>query len=265
MERPININLRSQDQSRIINPQNRRDFLPSEKTGEESEDGFKKDNKFIVKSFDRVIDVSLFMIFFGFPLYFTGLTFQGVIFEKQIYFYIWLLLGLVAWAAKGVTTGEMKIRRTPLDIPIAAFWVVYLLSTIFSVDKWHSFWGGFADPSRGLMSVSALIIAYYLIFSNFTIKRFRLMFSALVASGIIVSLWTMLAIMNIKFLPDSIAQYAPISLSGSVLGVAMIISALIPLITVSILKISENETMNRVGKKVILAVLLLSLTLNLFL
>ena len=72
------------------------------------------------------------MLFLGVPLFFTGLTFQGLAFEKQIYFYFWLLLALVVWATKGVIAGEMKIRRTPLDIPILAFWLTYLLATIFS-------------------------------------------------------------------------------------------------------------------------------------
>lgn len=205
------------------------------------------------------------MLFFGFPLFFTGLTFQGIVFEKQIYFYLWLILGLVAWAAKGVTTGEMHIRRTPLDLPIIGFWLAYLLSTIFSVDRWHSFWGAFGDPSRGFLNVTALIIAYYLIMSNFNAKRFRLMFSAIIISGVVICLWTFMAIMNIKFLPDAIAQYAPISLSGSVLGIAIIICAMIPLITVSILKISEDTTMSKIKRKVVLGALLLALALNLIL
>jgi hypothetical protein len=74
-----------------------------------------------------VITVSLVALFFGLPLFFTGLTFQGIAFEKQIYFYVWLLIGVVAWVSKGVTTGEMRIRRTPLDIPIALFWLFYVV------------------------------------------------------------------------------------------------------------------------------------------
>jgi len=265
--RPVNINLRSADAQRIVSPREKQGMgshffeSPKDMTSEIAS----KDNTFIVKSFDRIINISLFMLFFGFPLFFTGLTFQGIVFEKQIYFYLWLILGLVAWAAKGVTTGEMRIRRTPLDLPIVGFWLAYLLSTIFSIDRWHSFWGAFADPSRGFMNVTALVVAYYLIMSNFNARRLRLMFSATIISGIVVCFWTFMAIMNIKFLPDSIARYAPISVSGSVLGVAMIISAMIPLFTIAILKLAENETMNKLGKRAILTVLLLSLALSLLL
>ncbi|HPN96896.1 MAG TPA: hypothetical protein PLK35_03970 [Candidatus Moranbacteria bacterium] len=267
---PISVNLKSRETSPSFSPRIQREPVRPMShdlrtvTGSENPSSG-EDKKFIIKAFDFVISLSLFMLFFGFPLFFTGLTLQGIVFEKQLYFYLWLLLGLVAWTAKGVTIGEMNIRRTPLDIPIIGFWLVYLLATIFSVDRWHSFWGMFGDPSRGFMSITAMLIAYYLIFSNFNGKRLKLMFSALIASGAVVSLWTILAILNIKFLPDNLAQFAPISLSGSVVGISMIISSLIPLITLAILSLAGNETLSKIKKKTFLISLLALLALDLFL
>lgn len=223
------------------------------------------DKKIIVRILDRVLGFSIFAVFFGLPIFFTGLTFQGIIFEKQLYFYFWLLLGLVSWTAKGVIIGEMNIRRTPLDIPIIGFWLVYLLATIFSVDRWHSFWGMFGDPSRGFMSITALIIAYYLIFSNFNKKRMQLMLVAIVASGSILTTWTLLSIRGIKFLPDSIAQYFPLSLVGSMSGLGIIFSCLIPIIVVSIFKLAENEEMRKVMKGVLIGMMLAVLALDLLL
>ena len=93
------------------------------------------------KAFDLIITAVLVLLFFGVPVFFTGLTFQGIAFEKQIFFYLCLLIGLVAWVSKGVMTGDMRIRRTPLDIPIVLFWLFSIVATVFSVDRWHSFWG----------------------------------------------------------------------------------------------------------------------------
>ena len=53
--------------------------------------------------------VSLFMIFFGFPLFFLSGTLQGIVFEKQMYFYFWLLLGLIGWVSRGIVTGELRV------------------------------------------------------------------------------------------------------------------------------------------------------------
>ena len=88
----------------------------------------KSDDKFVVKVLDKIIAASIFMIFFGLPLFFTNLTFQGISFEKQIYFYLWLFLGLVAWTAKGVIIGEMNIKRTAF---IASWFAV--MSRIFPI------------------------------------------------------------------------------------------------------------------------------------
>ncbi len=221
--------------------------------------------KLIVKIFDKVISVSIFAIFFGLPLFFTGLTFQGVVFEKQIYFYFWILLALVAWAAKGVVSGEMKIRRTPLDIPIAVFLAIYILSTIFSVDRWHSFWGFFGDPSRGLMNIIALIIAYYLIVSHFDAKRLKIILVAVISSGFLASVWMTLGILGIKFLPDKLMNFAPLSLIGSVSGAGAYFSLLIPLIITVIFVVRASEKINKNLKIGLTIVLLAGLALDLFL
>lgn len=223
------------------------------------------DKKTVIKMLDKLISFSIFAIFFGVPLFFTGLTLQGIVFEKQLFFYFWLLLGLVSWTAKGVILGEMNIRKTPLDIPVIGFWLVYLLATVFSVDRWHSFWGMFGDPSRGLMNITALLVAYYLIISNFSKKRLALVLTATVSSGFVVSLWTFLAIRGINFLPGSLVQYSPMSLIGSVSGLGVFFSAMIPIITISILGVAGNDDLNKIFKKILLGILMLMLVLDLVL
>lgn len=177
------------------------------------------------KFFDAAISVSLVALFFGFPIFFTGMTFQGIAFEKQLYFYFWLLIGLVSWVSKGVMHGELRIRRTPLDIPILLFVVGYGIAAAFSIDRWHSIWGMFGDPSRGFLSIVALALSYYLIVSHFTPRRFHLMFGSLVVSSFLAVIWSVLAIMGVRFLPGSLELYAPISLSGTISTLAIFLSA----------------------------------------
>jgi len=215
--------------------------------------------------FESVITFALVALFFGLPLFFTGATFQGIAFEKQMYFYLFLLIALVAWVSKGVTTGEMRIRRTPLDIPIALFWLVYVGGAFFSVDRWHSFWGFFGDPSRGALSVTALVLAYYLILSHFTMKRFRLIFGAFLLASFILVLWSFLALMNIHFLPASVEKFAPISLIGTLSTLATYLGLLIPLFLTALFALFREETPTTVGRKVLTGLLFLGLILTLFL
>ncbi|MBP5993279.1 MAG: hypothetical protein KA731_00025 [Candidatus Moranbacteria bacterium] len=200
------------------------------------------------QAFDVLISIALFALFFGIPIFFTGITFQGIVFEKQIYFYFWLLVGIVSWASKGVITGEMHIRRTPIDIFVLLFLAAYALSSFLSVDRWHSFWGFFGDPSRGLISVVALVLAYYLIMSHFTMKRFSIMFSGFLASGFIVVLWSFLALTKIKFLPDSLEQYAPLSLIGTVSTLGIFVTVLVPLFITALYFVWNQTAMKQSTK-----------------
>ncbi|MEK7574856.1 MAG: hypothetical protein AAB511_01365, partial [Patescibacteria group bacterium] len=236
---------------------------PSSRTGFATGQA-KEKSSLIVRILDRITTLSIFMLFLGLPLFFTGLTFQGLAFEKQIYFYFWLLLALVVWAAKGVIVGEMKIRRTPLDIPILAFWLAYLIATIFSIDRWHSFWGFFGDPSRGLMSVTALVIAYYLLFSNFSKNLLKWSMIAVVSSGTILSLWTALGILGVKFLPEKWMQNAPLSLTGTVSGLGILFAALVPIFITVIFKLRTDEKLSKIFRGVLTGALLVILALDLF-
>lgn len=205
--------------------------------------------------FDKMISVALFALFFGVPIFFTGLTFQGVAFEKQIFFYFWLLVGVVAWVSKAVVTGEMRIRRTPVDIFLMLFLVVYALSAFASVDRWHSFWGFFGDPSRGLVSLLSFVLAYYFILSHFTMRRFLLMFAALLSSGFLVVVWSIFGLSGLGFLPAALEQYAPLSLIGTFSTLSVFISLLIPLFITGIYFVWNQANWKSSLRSIVLGVL----------
>jgi len=237
----------------------------SREGGEDKTETKTEKSTLISRMLDKVMSLSIFMLFLGVPLFFTGLTFQGIAFEKQIYFYFWLLLALVVWAAKGVVVGEMKIRRTPLDIPILAFWLVYLIATIFSINRWTSFWGFFGDPSRGLMSVSALVVAYYILLSNFNKNTWKWAVTGIVLSGAILSVWTTLAVLGIKFLPTKLMSFAPLSLVGSVSGAGIFFGAMLPILITMIFKIRSDANSRGLSKNIKTGLLMALLLLDLFL
>lgn len=221
--------------------------------------------KRIIRFLDGFITFGIMAIFFGLPVFFLGFTFQGLAFEKQLYFYFLIILSLIAWAVKGVILGEMKIKRTPLDIPIAIFWTAYVLSTIFSVDKWHSFWGFFGDPSRGLMSITAMILGYYLIASHFSEKRLQKIVGSFLVSGMIVFVWIILAIFDVQFLPEKFLPFAPLNLTGSFSGLGAFLAVVLPLAIMTVFKIGMSVELGKISKKTILLFLGALIVLDLFL
>ena len=223
--------------------------------------------KWIVRFLDATITASLILIFFGIPIFFTGFSLQGIVFEKQLYFYFLILLALVAWVSKGVIVGEMKIVRTPLDIPILLFWAICGIGILFSADRWHSFWGSFGDPSRGFMSLTALVIAYYLIVSHFSPKRFFLFVASLILSNFLLLIWSLVNIMGPEIVSDKILKYVPLSPIGSLTGLGIFFGAALPLITMLCFWLFSEK--NRIfqekwKKNSVFAFLLFVLALNLF-
>lgn len=194
---------------------------------------------------DFLIDFSLFLIVFGIPTFFTGRTLQGAIFEKQIAFYFLMLLGVSAWFTNSAIRGEMKIRRTPLDIPIAIFWLSYALSTVFSVDKWHSFWGFFGNPTHGLLNITISFIFFYFVLSNFNVRRLRVVLWAFFSSGLTVLVWELLKIggmLDSGFFKNSgWLQVVLTNEIGSVTGIAIFLNILTILSLAVFLEVKLNN------------------------
>lgn len=233
-----------------------------EKTAEEkipnrkSETEEIKPKGFFGKLTNAVLKFSIFMIFLGVPIFFTGFSYQGIAFEKQLYFYFWTLLALVAWASRGILEESLKIKRTPLDIPILFFWIIYATATIFSIDRWHSFWGSFGDPSRGLLSVSAVILFYYIFASNFSKKMFVWNLGAFYVSGALVSAVTALKFFNLHFLPDTWMKFVPTSLLGSIGSLGVLFSVMLILSIMIVLKLRMDEKTKPFLKNAVTAIIL---------
>lgn len=213
---------------------------------------------------DGVMTFSLGFLFFSLPIFVTGITFQGAAFDKQILFYIIVLFMLVAWTTKGVVEGEMRVRKTPLDIPLVIFLVVYAASTFFSVDRWHSFWGFFNDPSRGLMNIIALVVVYYAIVSHFDTHRFRVMVTSLVVANFLLACWSLAQLLGVS-LPGNLGLYIPLSLLGSLSGLGTFLAMVLPVLMMLVLRVkSEDSKIPKLYAAVIVAFLLVNMVLNIF-
>lgn len=209
---------------------------------------------------EKIVAVSIFMLFFGMPLFFVNFTYQGIIFEKQYYFYLWTFIGVVAMIARSMMGGKIEIRRTSLDIPLGIFWCTYVLSTLFSVDKYHSFFGFFGNPINGLISVTALILAYYLVVSYVSKERIMLIWWAIVASGSIVVIWSFLATM--RLLPANVYDVIPSTLAGSFSGLAIFLGMMIPMFIMSFSVLGKSAT-SSMGARVIAGFLGLLIVIDL--
>lgn len=121
----------------------------------------------LLNIFNRVIEYSFYLILFLVPLALTGDTSELFEFNKLwVTFILTIVIG-AAWVGKIVIKRELKVQRTPLDIPIALFLVSEVLSTIFSMDVHVSLWGYYSRFNGGLFSILSYIFLYYAFVSNY--------------------------------------------------------------------------------------------------
>ena len=149
-----------------------------------------------IKGLDYIIVGSIFLIFFLCPLFFTGMTAQGIGFEKMILFYFLVLLGTVAWVTKGVVQGELDIKRTPLDIPLIIFLIIYGISAGFSISVKDSLVGPYGNSAKGLIALIIFALFYYLVVNNLNAKRIRLLLMALVSSASLIVINSLLQLQS---------------------------------------------------------------------
>ncbi len=188
---------------------------------------------------DFIIVGAIMLVFFLCPLFFTGLAAQGIGFEKLILFYFLVLIGVVAWVTKGVIMGELKLKRTPLDIPILATLVIFAISTILSVSAKDSLIGAYGSAAKSLSALFIFALFYYLVVNNLDAKRIKKVFwSFIISSGLLI-VFSLLQLMEIHLLPFELLKNRGFNPIGSLSGLTMFVLAVLPLMVVAATQIRE--------------------------
>jgi len=172
-------------------------------------------------------------------LFFTGLVAQNTGFEKMILFYFLVLLGTVAWVTKGVITGELNFKRTPLDWPIVGMVIFYVTSTILSVNPKISLLGSYGNSPKGLIAFLSFVLFYYLVVNNITTKRLKIIFWSFIASISLVSVYTLLQLFGIFLLPLAITKTISFNPIGSISSLTIFLTSVLPIIVVAMSQIKE--------------------------
>ena len=137
----------------------------------------------------RVIEYSFYALFLLVPLTFNGGTSELFELNKM-----WLTFGLTiviaaAWITKMIAQRKVVIQRTPIDIALLLFLLSQILSTIFSLDQYVSWWGYYSRFNGGLFSTLCYILLYYAFVSNLGIKHVLRTLKVSLISGLFVALW----------------------------------------------------------------------------
>lgn len=115
---------------------------------------------------NRVIQVSFYLLFGIVPLLLTPWNFELFEYNKMMAVYILTAVIGVSWFIKSLKNQELRITKTPLDIPIMLFAASQLISALFSIDPHVSWLGYYSRFNGGMWSVISYIVLYYALVSN---------------------------------------------------------------------------------------------------
>jgi len=141
----------------------------------------------VAKYCEKFINLEIVALAFLLPLFFIPVTVEFFEFNKLILLSVATILGILAWGLKSALTGNFGIRHSPFDLPVLAFFLVTVISTIFSDTRLLSVIGQYARWLPSLFSVSVLTALYFLISWNLKEKTLRSSIWALLSSAAIVA------------------------------------------------------------------------------
>ncbi|MDO8474229.1 MAG: tetratricopeptide repeat protein [bacterium] len=119
------------------------------------------------KILNFITSISIWGVVFLVPLAFSPWTFEAFEFNKLYLLFFLVLIGTIAWLAKMVFVDrEIRLKRTPLDIPIILFATLANISSFFSSDRWSSMFGYYGRFSDSAMALGSFVGLYFLIINT---------------------------------------------------------------------------------------------------
>ena len=205
----------------------------------------------IINWCNRIIHFGFYLLFALVPLLLTPWNYELFEFNKMIGVYIVTTLIVTSWIVKILLQKEIRISRTPLDIPIALFVLSQLISSIFSIDPHVSWFGYYSRFNGGMWSVISYVLLFYAYMSNRSDKTNETnMLKVALATGALVALYGVLERMGIdKDLWVQDVQNRVFSTLGQPNWLAAYLVALIPLSMGFALQSMRNLPAGKTGAK----------------
>ncbi|MFH0928217.1 MAG: tetratricopeptide repeat protein [bacterium] len=143
----------------------------------------------------RVSQICLFLMIFLVPLFYLPWSTNVLEVNKQLILVTLSVLAGLTWLGSMLATKELYLRRSPINIVVIAFVLIYGLATWFSKGKALSFFGYDSNQYTSFLTVLALAVLYFLVANSArTINSARWLFGSFFASAFVVEL---LAILNL--------------------------------------------------------------------
>ncbi len=226
---------------------------------------FKKSDQVGVKelpSLEKICDAttrySIYGLIFLLPLFFLPWTQDVLEFNKQMLLVVLVFVALFAWVIKSFILGALTINASRAHILVGVFFLVYVVSTAFSVLRYGSMWGWPQVASESLLSVMCFCIVYFLVSTVFSQKEVINSFLVMLSSFFIAAIYGALQLLGWHVMGAGFARIATFNSVGSI-GTLGLWAALMLPISLILLIISKKWVQILSGACLVLLFLVLVL------
>jgi tetratricopeptide (TPR) repeat protein/O-antigen ligase len=184
----------------------------------------------LITIFSRIIEWGIILLAFLFPIFILPFSSEIFEFPKQILLFSLISLLTFVWVIKMILERSVKFLHSPLTLPILILFVIFLASTIFSINSFSSVFGTYPKMQGGLVSLTICLLMFFLISSNIREKeQVTRILIALSLSGLILSISGILHFLNVypfaKFLPPG----RLLTLAGSADAASLFLVLILPI------------------------------------
>lgn len=115
----------------------------------------------------KLIDVCVMGLAALMPIWFLPFTLDILELNKQTLLVIVTLVALIAWTGKSLLDRSFHLARSWLHIAVVAFLAGYVVTSLFSVDRYISFVGNIGQMQWSFVTIAAFVLLYLVIVNRF--------------------------------------------------------------------------------------------------
>ena len=123
-----------------------------------------------MKICDFITKYSIYVLVFFTPILFLPWTSEILDFNKQALLVLLIFVSLFSWMLKVLISGTFKLNLNKAGIFAVILFLAYLFSTIFSADKFGSFWGWPRITAESFVSIIGFFALYFIASNVFSKK-----------------------------------------------------------------------------------------------
>lgn len=180
--------------------------------------------------FDKIANISLYLLVVLLPLWFLPLTQNEVEYQKQALLVLLVFVGVTSWLAKMVYEGELRFKTSWLHVLVGGVVGVFGVSTLFSLWQYGSFWGWPLHTSDNFLVFLAFGLLYFFVSQSVKdAKHLFFLLCGLLVSGTLAVLFALLQMKGIFMFPFEFAQVESFNTIGTNRSVGLFAAILLPL------------------------------------